>query len=67
MRPGPGRPYVGGMPRPLRIVPPHSTHHVTARGVRKLPTFFDDVDYARYLELLNIAAARFGGSCRRGA
>jgi len=48
------------MSRPLRIVPPNSTHHVTARGVRKLPTFFDDIDYARYVELLGLAAVRFG-------
>src|SRR4051794_21160230 len=48
------------MPRPLRIAPPNTTHHVTARGVRKLPVFFDDVDFAYCVELLGRAAVRFG-------
>jgi REP-associated tyrosine transposase len=51
---------VGFMARPLRIIPPNSTHHVTARGVRQLPVFFDDVDFAYYVELLGRAAVRFG-------
>ena len=60
MRRGPRVRTFGRMARPLRIIPPNSTHHVTARGVRQLPVFFDDVDFAYYVELLGRAAVRFG-------
>lgn len=60
MRRGLGVRTLEGMPRPLRIIPPNSTHHVTARGVRQLPVFFDDVDFAYYVELLGRTAVRFG-------
>ena len=33
------------------------THHVTQRGIRRLPTFFMDEDYTEYRRLLD--------SCRR--
>lgn len=40
------------MPRIARIVVPGEPHHVVQRGNRRLPTFFCDDDYCRYLELL---------------
>jgi putative transposase len=39
------------MPRAARIVVPESPHHVTQRGNRRMPTFFRDADYVRYLQL----------------
>jgi putative transposase len=40
------------MPRTARIVVPGIPHHVTQRGNRRLPTFFCDDDYKRYLEIM---------------
>lgn len=40
------------MPRIARIVVPGEPHHVIQRGNRRLPTFFCDDDYCRYLDLL---------------
>lgn len=42
------------MARFRRLVVPGLPHHVTQRGVRRQTTFFDDLDYERYL---NIASA----------
>ena len=39
------------MPRFPRLVVPGYPHHVTQRGVRRQPTFFDDIDYKSYLSL----------------
>ena len=39
------------MPRFPRLVVPGYPHHVTQRGVRRQPTFFDDLDYKSYLGL----------------
>ena len=39
------------MPRSARIVIPGLPHHVTQRGNRRQVTFFDDADYALYLEI----------------
>ena len=39
------------MPRYRRLVVPHHPHHVTQRGVRRQTTFFNDLDYRRYLRL----------------
>ena len=39
------------MPRFPRLVVPGYPHHVTQRGVRRQPTFFDDTDYEFYLSL----------------
>jgi putative transposase len=41
------------MARFRRLVVPDLPHHVTQRGVRRQTTFFDDMDYARYLEIAN--------------
>jgi len=35
-------------------------HHVTQRGNRRERTFFEDADYALYLDLLTEAADRHG-------
>ena len=40
------------MPRASRIVLPGTPHHVTQRGNRRQPVFFDDGDYWRYRRLL---------------
>jgi putative transposase len=47
------------MPRSARIVVPGIAHHVTQRGNRRMQTFFSDADYARYLELMSAACAKF--------
>ena len=46
------RHYSGGMARIARIVVPGLPHHVTQRGNRRRPTFFNDDDYRVYLELM---------------
>ena len=40
------------MPRLARLVIPGMPHHVTQRGNRRQQTFFNDGDYAAYLELM---------------
>jgi putative transposase len=40
------------MPRTARIVIPGYPHHVTQRGGRRQQTFFEETDYADYLDLL---------------
>jgi putative transposase len=51
------------MARPLRLHAPGILCHVTSRGNAKQQIFGDDEDYARFLEVLSNAAARFGVSC----
>jgi putative transposase len=46
------------MARLARIVIPGSPHHVTQRGNRRAPTFFEDGDYTLYLDLLGEAAGK---------
>jgi putative transposase len=46
------------MARLPRIVLPGIPHHVTQRGNRRERVFFEDGDYALYLDLLTEAAAR---------
>jgi len=41
------------MARIARIVVPDIPHHVTQRGNRRQPTFFNDDDFAAYLELVS--------------
>ena len=48
------------MARPLRLHVPGMLHHVMSRGNDKREMFIDDVDYARYLELLERSSRRFG-------
>ena len=46
------------MARLPRVVIPGVPHHVTQRGNRRERTFFEEGDYALYLDLLADAAAR---------
>jgi len=46
------------MARLARIVVPGLPHHVTQRGNRRENTFFEDGDYALYLDLLADSSAR---------
>ena len=48
------------MARLPRVVLPALPHHVTQRGNRRERTFFEDGDYALYLDLLADAAGRTG-------
>ncbi|TAN56117.1 MAG: transposase, partial [Rhodospirillales bacterium] len=48
------------MARLARVVAPGLPHHVTQRGNRRQPTFFDEGDYRLYLDLLADNAQRFG-------
>ena len=45
------------MARLARVVIPGSPHHVTQRGNRRAPTFFEDSDYILYLKWLSEAAS----------
>ena len=40
------------MPRQARLVVPGAPHHVVQRGARGQTVFFDEADYAAYLDLL---------------
>ncbi len=44
------------MPRIARIVVPNIPHHVTQRGNRREPVFFEDGDQARYLSFVKAGA-----------
>jgi len=48
------------MARLPRIVVPGFPHHVTQRGNRRSRVFFEDGDYALYIDLLSEAAVRAG-------
>lgn len=48
------------MPRQSRLVIPGVPHHVTQRGNRRLPVFFNEGDYRAYKELLARWCARTG-------
>ena len=48
------------MARLPRLVLPGIPHHVSQRGNRRARTFFEDGDYALYLDLLADAAGRAG-------
>lgn len=50
------------MARIARIVLPGTPHHVTQRGNRREPVFFEDGDYVLYKRLLAEAAERAGTS-----
>jgi putative transposase len=42
------------MARLARVVVPDVPHHVTQRGNRRQTTFFNDADYAAYVELMAV-------------
>ncbi|AHE55634.1 hypothetical protein [Sphingomonas sanxanigenens] len=48
------------MARLPRLALPGIPHHVTQRGNRREQTFFEDGDYALYLDLLSEAALKAG-------
>ena len=48
------------MPRIARIVVPDIPHHVTQRGNRREPVFFEEGDQLRYLAFLKDGAAKSG-------
>ena len=50
------------MARLARLVIPDIPYHVTQRGNRRQPTFFEDGDYALYRDLLGQSARRAGAS-----
>jgi putative transposase len=50
------------MPRLPRAVLPEVPHHLTQRGVDRRPIFFTDSDRRIYLDLVRVAAQRFGVS-----
>ena len=52
------------MGRLRRVVVPGLPHHITQRGVRRSPVFFDDRDRQIYLELLSEASELFGLAIR---
>jgi putative transposase len=43
------------MARLARIVVPGVAHHVTQRGNRRQDVFFEDTDYAAYVDLVSAA------------
>lgn len=47
------------MPRIARIIAPHTPHHVTQRGNRRMETFFCDEDYRTYLSLMSTWCRKF--------
>lgn len=48
------------MTRAARIVVPGYPHHVTQRGNRRMPVFFDDNDYRAYMAFLSEWCAKAG-------
>ncbi len=46
------------MARLARVVIPGEPHHITQRGNRRQPVFFEDRDYRLYLDLVTTAARR---------
>ena len=48
------------MPRRARIVLPNHPHHIVQRGVRRMDVFFQDSDYAKYLDIFSENAEKYG-------
>ena len=51
------------MARLARIVVPDVAHHVTQRGNRRQPVFFEEADYAAYVDLVSTACRERGVQC----
>jgi REP element-mobilizing transposase RayT len=51
------------MSRPLRLLAPGLVYHVMARGNARMTIYHDDIDYRRFLELLETVVDRFGIEC----
>jgi len=52
------------MARLARIVIPGVAHHATQRGNRRQPVFFEEADYAAYVDLVSSACRERGVRCR---
>jgi len=48
------------MARLARAVIPGLAHHITQRGNRRQPTFFNEADYVLYLALMSESCDRYG-------
>jgi len=48
------------MSRLPRLVIPETPHHITQRGVRKLPIFYDDHDRRLYLKIMRESGEKYG-------
>ena len=48
------------MPRIARVVAPCMPHHITQRGNRRQKTFFSEMDYRKYLELMSESCSPHG-------
>jgi putative transposase len=48
------------MPRNARIVVPGAAHHVTQRGIRRSPIFYDSEDRDSYTEVIGRNCEKFG-------
>jgi putative transposase len=55
--------YARPVPRSPRMEIPGGLWHPVTRGVRKEPIFLDDLDYARFLQILEDVIGRFGWVC----
>jgi len=51
------------MPRPPRLAPPGAIFHITSRGNRRQPIFFDDDDRRWFIRLLERAVGKFRWNC----
>jgi REP element-mobilizing transposase RayT len=51
------------MPRPPRVQLPGGVYHVISRGNRQQTIFYDDRDYARFLDVLGAVVLRLGWKC----
>ncbi|MBU8905924.1 transposase [Desertibacillus haloalkaliphilus] len=47
------------MPRKSRVWYPGAIYHITSRGNRKMPLFYDEQDHLTYLQLLDTTRQRF--------
>ena len=52
------------MSRFAHLIVPGFPHHVTQRGNRRAPVFFEDADYARYRDLLAERCRKASVACR---
>lgn len=51
------------MSRPLRLLAPGLVYHVMARGNARMTIYHDDIDYRRFLDLLETIVDRFRVEC----
>jgi len=63
----PAEVILGGISRLARLIVPGFPHHVTQRGNRRAPVFFEEGDYALYRDLLAERCRRASVACRAAA